>query len=149
PSFIFITGFLITNIYWARQDDVCSGGVSQRLLTRGLKLFAIFTLLNVALNLAFTGTPAGRHSETESLWDPLASIYLSGNGKPAAFQVLLPISYLLLLVAGILTFARLWKSLFYAGLFATLVAYAFFHGSGHFWKNVDMLFIGILGVITG
>src|ERR1700743_1376787 len=47
PSFIFITGFMISNIYLSKY---AAGDIrlSKRLFTRGLKLMAIFVALNVA-----------------------------------------------------------------------------------------------------
>src|SRR5579872_1694336 len=49
PSFIFITGFLISNVYRAKYDI---GGmrVASRLVTRGLKLIGIVLVLNVLEN---------------------------------------------------------------------------------------------------
>ena len=47
PSFIFITGFMISNIYLSKYD-AADPRLPKRLFTRGLKLMAIFLVLNVA-----------------------------------------------------------------------------------------------------
>src|SRR5271170_5221971 len=47
PSFIFITGFMISNVYLSKYD-AAGPRLSKRLFTRGLKLMAIFLALNVA-----------------------------------------------------------------------------------------------------
>src|SRR5437016_9893125 len=47
PSFIFITGFMISNVYLSKYETA-GPRLSKRLFTRGLKLMAIFLALNVA-----------------------------------------------------------------------------------------------------
>src|SRR5271163_912176 len=50
PSFIFITGFMISNVYLSKYD-AADPRLPKRLFTRGLKLLAIFVALNVARTL--------------------------------------------------------------------------------------------------
>src|SRR4051812_31970835 len=50
PSFIFITGFLISQIYLAKNDGR-DARLPKRLLVRGLKLLGIFTVLNLGARL--------------------------------------------------------------------------------------------------
>ena len=52
PSFIFITGFLISNIYLSKYRSADSG-LSKRLAQRGLKLIAVFVVLNLGRMLMF------------------------------------------------------------------------------------------------
>ena len=64
PSFIFITGFFISNIYLPKYKATDSR-LPKRLLSRGLKLVAIFVSLNAAIGLFFPGrelllSPAGQ-----------------------------------------------------------------------------------------
>lgn len=99
PSFIFITGFLIANVYpekygWGNHR------ASKRLMIRGLKLLALFTILNVTANVMFTGNYKGAMPGIDGFIRNAASIYISGNAR-ASFGVLVPISYLLLLSAAI------------------------------------------------
>ena len=47
PSFIFITGFMISNVYLSKYA-VADSRLPKRLFTRGLKLLAIFVVLNLS-----------------------------------------------------------------------------------------------------
>ncbi len=47
PSFIFITGFMVSNVYLSKYA-AADPRLSKRLFTRGLKLLAIFLVLNLA-----------------------------------------------------------------------------------------------------
>ena len=51
-SFIMITGFLLMQVYAGRTSQR-SRPVGRRLAVRGLKLLAIFTVLNLAARLAW------------------------------------------------------------------------------------------------
>src|SRR3984957_1256663 len=46
PSFIFITGFMVSHVYLSKYA-AADPRLSKRLFTRGLKLMAIFLLLNL------------------------------------------------------------------------------------------------------
>src|SRR5882724_12530804 len=67
PSFIFIAGFMISNVYLSKYA-AADPRLSKRLFTRGLKLFAIFLSLNLAriLVVPFLGTDA----VAQNLLDP-------------------------------------------------------------------------------
>src|SRR5260370_41218860 len=104
PSFIFITGFVISNIYLSKYE-ITDSRLPKRLLQRGLKILGIFVVLNVVISLLFSQSYAGRILFTSFSVSNLFAIYVTGNtviegsGKAAAFYVLVPISYLLLLSA--------------------------------------------------
>ena len=59
PSFTFITGFLISSVYLSRADE-SRQRTPKRLLLRGLKLFCIVLLLNLAVYTLHTGQRNGR-----------------------------------------------------------------------------------------
>src|SRR5436190_16096789 len=107
PSFILITGFLISRLYFKPEvaRDLTAHG---RLLLRGFRLLLLFTLLNVATQVA------GRHkfgSDPQGiayLADYWFEIYGIGGGHFAAFSILLPIAYLLLL-APMLILMNCWN----------------------------------------
>ena len=65
PSFIFVTGFMISNVYLSKYD-AADPRLSKRLFTRGLKLMAVFLALNAARTLIVpvlsTGVPRGTRS---------------------------------------------------------------------------------------
>jgi hypothetical protein len=148
PSFILITGFLITNVYLVKYD-LRSHQVGKRLLVRGFKLFMIFAVLNVASNLLLTRTWDGNRFETGSLPDRVGDVFLWGTGKQAFCQVLLPISYLLVLSAGLLAVFRWQKALFQAALNGLLLATVILAGAGYAGTNFILLSLGIWGLGFG
>src|SRR5271167_4696572 len=92
PSFIFITGFMVSNVYLAKYDPA-DPRLWRRLFTRGLKLLVIFLVLNAArifiVPVLATGVVA------ESTLDPgkLFIVFVSGNlsvvsGKLVSFSIL-------------------------------------------------------------
>src|SRR5258705_8503947 len=48
PSFIFVAGFLISNVYFSKYD-IFDLKLPARLMQRGLKILGVFILLNVAI----------------------------------------------------------------------------------------------------
>jgi hypothetical protein len=98
PSFILITGYIVGQVYASRYD-LTSWKPYLRLVIRGLKLLILFTLFNV-LNCI-----ARERSLIDGLWefaDRSGAIYLSRHGRAGIFEVLLPISYFLLLAPALL-----------------------------------------------
>src|SRR6185503_19333445 len=55
PSFIFITGFVISHVYFSKNTDV--GRLSSRLFTRGLKLLLLLVVLNVGRAIVMQALP--------------------------------------------------------------------------------------------
>src|SRR5262245_13312773 len=53
PSFIFITGFLISNVYLSRYR-ISDPRLPRRLVQRGLKTLAIFIILNILIGFLFS-----------------------------------------------------------------------------------------------
>ena len=112
PSFIFITGFVISNVYLAKYE-LSDSRLPKRLLQRGLKILAIFVVLNIVISLLLSRSHDGRTLFSLFSASNLFAIYVTGNtviaggGKLAAFYVLVPISYLLVLSAGLLILFQL------------------------------------------
>jgi peptidoglycan/LPS O-acetylase OafA/YrhL len=105
PSFIFISGFLITNVALKKYGHD-GEQLRLRLVERGLKLLILFTVLNVASGILIGGLAAnevGIGPSVQSFLHNAKEVYGTGNGKVAAFQILVPISYLLIL-SGLLTY---------------------------------------------
>jgi hypothetical protein len=145
PSFILISGFLVGQVY-AGKYDLGTWKPYARLAIRGMKVIAIFTALNVihcvALErnlydglLEFTGRAGG--------------IFLSGNGRGAVFEILLPIGYFLLLAPVLL-----WLRSRYSGAVA-ICALALFllcfglERAGQSSKNLDLFSAGLVGMTIG
>ena len=117
PSFIFITGFMISNVYLSKYA-VTDPRLSKRLFTRGLKLIAIFLVLNVART--FVVPMLGTGALAQHPLDPrnIFAVFVSGNvpivgGKLIAFPILVPISYLLMFSGALILPYRFYKYTFH------------------------------------
>jgi peptidoglycan/LPS O-acetylase OafA/YrhL len=148
PSFIFISGFLIGKVYLAKRR-AGGGAVQKRLIVRGVKLLLIFTALNFGAALMFSKNYNGRSLGVDDLLDNAVDIYLTGNGRWAIFEVLVPISYLLIMAAVLLKVcqARKW---FLPGLCgAAFAAIAILGHAGAAFENLNLVVVGILGMLFG
>lgn len=100
-SFIMVTGFLITQVYSTTQGPAFSAA-AWRLGSRALKLFALFTCLNIGVRLLWSRDHYGTMLDLPTFFADWANVYLTGEAAGVAFEVLLPISYVLLVSIGIL-----------------------------------------------
>jgi hypothetical protein len=148
PSFIFIAGFLITNVYLARYD-IADSRMHRRLFIRGFKLLLIFVGLNLAVHTLFSANYNRRQLGLDFLFDHLDSIFLTGEERTAVFEVLLPISYLLLLSAVLLKGCRIHRYFLQAVSGATLVLCLILAHQGLLVSNLDLLSMGLLGMVVG
>jgi hypothetical protein len=96
PSFIMITGFIITQIYFPRYN-LNINRMRKRLAVRSLKLFFIFSFLNLAALMIWPRYYNGISLDYLDFLEDWVPIYLIGNPQMAAFDILLPISYTLFL----------------------------------------------------
>src|SRR5687768_184813 len=93
PSFVFLAGFLVTNLLVARRNTN-SAALSGRLLARGIKLLLVFTVLNLAVAAIEPPRPSGQLQGLASFIDAFPESYVTG--EHTSFFVLLPISYTLI-----------------------------------------------------
>jgi peptidoglycan/LPS O-acetylase OafA/YrhL len=154
PSFIFITGFLISNVYLAKYQ-LSDSRVPYKLVIRGLKILGLFVLLNLARSLLLGG-----YGAREMLLEQLSAsrimaiygtgnVFISGIGKVAAFYILVPIAYLLILSGWLLLMSRFYKHIFHAvGTFFLLCIFIM-QLNGFKSANLELVTIGLLGVICG
>src|SRR5207244_6028962 len=77
------------------------------------------------------------------------NIVIAGNGKAAAFHILVPISYLLLLSAWLLIVSRFYKYIVHVVCTFFLLCILLLHLNGLESANLELLTIGLLGVIFG
>jgi len=147
PSFIFITGFLVSNAY-LRKYEVTDPRLPKRLALRGAKVLAIFVLLNVAISFLFTGF---RIFSAESLLAVFVTgnVLIAGVGKAASFYVLVPISYLLLLSAILLIICRYFKHTFWVVCALCLMGVFVLDRMNLKSANLELITIGLLGLILG
>jgi hypothetical protein len=144
PSFIFIAGFLVGNLYSTK-----GGRVSSRLAIRGLKLLLFFTLINVAAGLLLAEGRTLGEGDSGAILANAFSVYVSGNGKYAAFQVLVPIAYLLIVASALLITNKWYVPLLIiccAASGAMVVAMAV---NGEWSFNLELLSFGLLGALVG
>jgi fucose 4-O-acetylase-like acetyltransferase len=143
-SFIFISGYIVSTIY-EKKYQLDKHKVAKRLIVRGLKLFTIFTVLNLVINLLGLTHYRKPHFNLEQYLNNLSIIYISGNGRLAAFQILLPISYLLIVAPAYFIFYRFRKSM----IAATLIAALFYTLMKIDSYNLSLLLIGFVGLSFG
>lgn len=144
-GFILVSGYIVTAVYAPRWHK-SRRAVSSRLFGRGLKLIALFTLLNLGINALALSNFNTVQFGLEQFRERFIEIYGAGNGKYAAFEILLPIGYLLLLSP-----LALWSNSYpwvpvLMGL-AGLVLSALLPG----WRlhNANLLLVGYLGMLLG
>lgn len=144
PSFIFLTGFLIAQVYLPRLNRPVAR-IPARLAGRACKLLGIALLLNLALRMV-PGSVQTR-ALAPSL-EELARAFFLGT-TPIAFAILVPIAYLLLLAALIFLLPGLCRPIFHAVsivlVLSALICERLGVGSGH----LEALSIGMLGVSVG
>ncbi len=154
PSFIFITGFLISHVYLAAYK-LADSRLPMRLMQRGLKLLAVFVVLNVARTFLM---PDAREDVMPSrMWsvEDLTAIFVTGNvatgsgGKASSFNILVPISYLLLLSALLSRACRVFRYTFHLAALIGIVCLIWLRIDGIEFGNLDLMVIGLVGVMTG
>ena len=152
-SFIFITGFLISSAYLSKYAPT-DPRLSKRLFTRGLKLFAIFLALNAArtfiVPMLGTGVVARNPLDPSNIF----TILVSGNipvvaGKLAAFSILVPISYLLMLSAVLMIPHKLCNYTFHIASALLLLSIAGLAFAKMESSHLESVTIGMLGVLAG
>jgi peptidoglycan/LPS O-acetylase OafA/YrhL len=154
PSFIFITGFMISQIQLRRYGN--SGrSLSKRLFVRGLKLLALFLVLNALVYAALSRIQVASSFWGKSLRSFSWAAFVVGTSRGAdgeksvIFNILVPIAYLLIVSAGLVVLTRRIKYAFYCTLCMLIVAVM----SIRFWNlenlYLDLLMVGVLGVVFG
>ena len=153
PSFIFVTGFMISNVYLSKYDAT-DPRLSKRLFTRGLKLLTIFLVLNLART--FIVSAMGTGVVLENLQDArnIFTVFISGNlkavgGKLISFSILVPISYLLMLSGTLMLPYRIYRYTFHVVCVLLLLSIVVLGSIGVQSPNLELISIGMLGVLTG
>ena len=153
PSFIFIAGFMISNVYLLKYA-AADPRLPKRLFIRGLKLIAIFIALNLART--FVVPLLGTGALVQHPLDPknLFTVFVSGNvpvagGKLVAFSILVPISYLLMFSGALMLPYRFYKYTFHAVCALLLFSVLILGLTGLKSPSLEVITIGMLGVLTG
>jgi hypothetical protein len=148
PSFILIAGFLITNIYSARYTEH-DWRPCKRLLLRGAKLLALFTVLNIVAHVTRGNSYAGQQTGVGFYFEHWFEVYVLGSGRLAAFEVLLPISYLLLLAPLFIMADHLHRLVVPAITIAFLLLCTFLDSRGNSLTNLNLISAGMVGMLLG
>jgi peptidoglycan/LPS O-acetylase OafA/YrhL len=153
PSFIFITGFMISNVY-LNNYDAADPRLAKRLFTRGIKLMAIFLVLNLARTFVVpvlgTGFLVGNPLDLRNMF----TVFVSGNlpvvgGKLVSFSILVPISYLLMFSGALMLPYRFYRYAFHVFCVLLLSSALILGLFGEKSQNLEYVSIGMLGVLTG
>lgn len=147
PSFIFITGFLVSNVYLSKYA-VTDSRIPKRLLIRALKILGVFLALNFAIALLVTGIRNLNVGSYSSVF-VLGNVHIVGVGKAAAFYILVPISYLLILSAALLVPYRSFKYTFHFTFAAFVIGIVLLSVLGYRSNNLELVSVGLLGLILG
>ena len=153
PSFIFITGFMISNVYLSKYD-AADPRLSKRLFTRGLKLLAVFLVLNVARTFVVPVLGTGVLVENPLDLRNIFTVFVSGNlpvvgGKLVAFSILVPISYLLMFSGALMLPYRFYRYTFHVVCVVLLASILVLGLIGEKSPYLEVVTIGMLGVLTG
>jgi peptidoglycan/LPS O-acetylase OafA/YrhL len=104
PSFIFLTGFLVSHVYLARFP-YDSPMLRRRLLQRGTKLLLLFVVLNVAVTAVELHTVEPWRLAASWPVSRIAAVFLRSAGG-AAFGILLSIAYFLIAAPVVLQISK-------------------------------------------
>jgi hypothetical protein len=153
PSFILVTGFLVSNVY-LQKYRVADWRLSRRLLTRGLKLLALFAVLNVARMVLLPKLSNVSVAAQQLNLRNIAAAFAAGNsstatGKVVAFYILVPISYLLIVAAGLVFPYRFYRHTFHASCLFLLCWIVVLYLGGFRSYNLEFVTIGLLGTLVG
>lgn len=153
PSFIFISGFIISNIYLSKFDAT-DARLPKRLFIRGLKLLLICFALNLARTFVVpilgTGVIPRHFLDIREIFN----VFISGNvpvvgGKLISFYILVPISYLLMFAAVLMLPFRLNRYTFHFMCVFLLSSCMVAESFGVQSPNLELVSIGMLGILSG
>jgi peptidoglycan/LPS O-acetylase OafA/YrhL len=153
PSFIFISGFMVSHVYLSKYA-AGDPRLWKRLMTRGLKLMTIFLVLNL-VRIA-VGALVGLGVALQNLisLQNLSAVFVSGDYpvagvKLVSFGILVPISYLLILLGALMFPYQLYRYTFHitCAMLLTFVAILAFAGIQNY--IFEFVAVGMLGVLTG
>lgn len=143
-SFVLISGYVVAAFFasGSRNQHLAA---TRQLSTRGIKLLLLFTALNLAAGFAGVTNYRNVTFGTTSFLGSLAGIYGSGETRQAAFRILVPISYVLIL-AGPFLLAGRWQKHLIAATVLVSAAYSFLSPIA---PNPFFVLLGLLGLSAG
>jgi peptidoglycan/LPS O-acetylase OafA/YrhL len=146
-AFIFVAGFVISNIYLAKYN-IYEKGLYKRLFIRGVKLLLVFSVLN-GLMLLLISRPYNGAGQEQFLSN-LVQVYITGDRTLVSFDILLPISYVMIISSILILFLReRFKAVIVSASVSLFLFCAIFYFSGPISYNFRFLTIGIFGLMAG
>jgi hypothetical protein len=124
-------------------------------MVRGLKLLALFVGLNILIGLVLPDSLVPRSFVGSPLPSSLVSVFVTGNitndagQKNSAFNILIPIAYLLIVSAGLTLLCKRIKYAFHYACILLMLSGFLLGRQGMPNVYLDLLMIGVLGVIFG
>lgn len=147
-AFIFISGFLVSHIYM-KKYNMQVNRICSRLFVRGFKLLILFILLNAVLYFFVWEGHGKRGTEMSINYETVKIIFISGTYKIAAFDILIPIGYVLILFGSLILLFRdrIWLYIFLSiSLF--LYCSVMYYGNQEAY-NLRYISIGFFGFSLG
>jgi peptidoglycan/LPS O-acetylase OafA/YrhL len=145
PSFIFIAGFLISQVYLSKKSS-SRPNIRARLLIRGLKLLAVVACLNIGLIMVLV-----RDNGTDGRFSSIAHMvtgFILGTA-PVSFSVLIPIAYLLIMAGILLPVFRRYPFVFHVACAFFLACALLLNSVGISNGYLEIFSIGTLGISIG
>jgi uncharacterized membrane protein len=143
-AFVFASGYVVA-IFYGERHRLAKFQVYKRLLGRGIKLLAIFTLLNLLISVIGVTSYKNVDFSMPNYVTNLAAIYGPGDGNLMAFQILVPISYVLLISPLYLAFQK-WRIALIAFTMILALLWTFL---GLQAPNVFFVLVGLVGLSLG
>jgi hypothetical protein len=140
PSFIFITGFLISHVY-LRDFRIVHAHVPRRLFVRGLKLLAVFAALNVIPALVSGGSRA--------VTDWPVYLGFSNSSARVSFSVLIPIACVLLVASALSVAVTRFRAAFPVAAALSVAVAGISHLAGQPNAFLELISIGLIGILIG
>ena len=153
PSFIFVTGFLISTVYLSRRTPGLE--LSKRLIGRALKLLGVFVALNLARTVLLILSSHGAVTPYPLNGASITAVFIFGNvsadqtSKTMAFYILVPISYLLILSAVLIPLHRAWRFTFHAACMLCVAGIIALYTKGYQCLNLELVSVGLVGCLIG
>jgi len=153
PSFIFITGFLISHVHFAKYGTG-SVRLSKRLFVRGLKLVLLFIALNLLISpLQHSSFLLDLSSKQVTLTN-LYAVFLAGTSgtetpKIASFTILVPIGYLLMLSSVLSNACKSFRYVFHVACILALLGMVVLDFHQMESSNLELITVGLAGVVLG
>jgi hypothetical protein len=143
-AFVFLAGYAAATFH-ATADSPSAWPVARHLLLRGARLLTLFTALNLALACAGLTSYRQVNFNLGEFLHHASGIYLAGDAPQAAFRILVPTAYLLML-AGLLFMTRRPTA---SCVLLTLVGAGLYQASKQPAPLVFFLLTGLVGLCLG